>query len=102
MLKEKTDDVSVVNTNQGSARAAEAAPPTGRSLWKTWRENLLLFCLTGVYAELCLHLCVFRSPGRYAGYLVLFGLLGGALCTLLASSLPKILRQIVGVLLVAA
>ena len=102
MLKEKTDDVSVVNTNQGSARAAEAAPPTDRSLWKTWRENLLLFCLTGVYAELCLHLCVFRSPGRYAGYLVLFGLLGGALCTLLASSLPKILRQIVGVLLVAA
>ncbi len=102
MLKEKTDDVSVVNTNQGSARAAEAAPPTGRSLWKTWRENLLLFCLTGVYAELCLHLCVFRSLGRYAGYLVLFGLLGGALCTLLASSLPKILRQIVGVLLVAA
>ena len=102
MLKEKTDDVSVVNTNQGSARAAEAAPPTGRSLWKTWRENLLLFCLTSVYAELCLHLCVFRSPGRYAGYLVLFGLLGGALCTLLASSLPKILRQIVGVLLVAA
>ena len=102
MLKEKTDDVSVVNTNQGSARAAEAAPPTGRSLWKTWRENLLLFCLTGVYAELCLHLCVFRSPGRYAGYLVLFGLLGGALCTLLASSLPKVLRQIVGVLLVAA
>ena len=102
MLKEKTDDVSVVNTNQGSARAAEAAPPTDRSLWKTWRENLLLFCLTGVYAELCLHLCVFRSPGRYAGYLVLFGLLGGALCTLLASSLPKVLRQIVGVLLVAA
>ena len=102
MLKEKMDDVSVVKTNQGSARAAEAAPPTGRSLWKTWRENLLLFCLTGVYAELCLHLCVFRSPGRYAGYLVLFGLLGGALCTLLASSLPKILRQIVGVLLVAA
>lgn len=102
MLKEKTDDVSVVNTNQGSARAAEAAPPTGRSLWKTWRENLLLFCLTGVYAELCLHLCVFRSPGRYAGYLVLFGLLGGALCTLLVSSLPKVLRQIVGVLLVAA
>ena len=102
MLKEKPDDVSVVNTNQGSARAAEAAPPTDRSLWKTWRKNLLLFCLTGVYAELCLHLCVFRSLDRYAGYLVLFGLLGGALCTLLASSLPKVLRQIVGVLLVAA
>ena len=60
-----------------------------RSLWKTWWENLLLFCLTGVYVELCLHLCVFRSLDRYAGYPVLFGLLGGALCTLVVSSLPK-------------
>ena len=48
------------------------------------------------------HLCVFRSLDRYAGYLVLFGLLSGALCTLVVSSLPKVLRQIVGVLLVAA
>ena len=102
MLKAKTDDVSIVNTDQISAHAVETAPPTGRSLWKTWLANLLLFCLTGVYVELCLHLCVFRSLDRYAGYLVLFGLLGGALCTLIVSSLPKLLRQIVGVLLVAA
>ena len=102
MLKAKTDNVSIVNTDQISAHAVETAPLTGRSLWKTWRENLLLFCLTDVYVELCLHLCVFRSLDRYAGYLVLFGLLGGALCTLVVSSLPKILRQIVGVLLVAA
>ena len=102
MLKEKTDDVSMVITNHGSAHTAEAAPPTDRSLWKTWRENFLLFCFTGVYVELCLHLCVFRSLDRYAGYLVLFGLLSGALCTLVVSSLPKVLRQIVGVLLVAA
>ena len=73
-----------------------------RSLWKTWWENLLLFCLTGVYVELCLHLCVFRSLDRYAGYPVLFGLLGGALCTLVVSSLPKVLRQITGGVLVAA
>ena len=52
--------------------------------------------------ELCLHLCVFGSMDRYAGYPVLFGLLGGALCTLVVSSLPKVLRQITGVLLVAA
>ena len=71
-------------------------------LWNTWRKNLLLFCLTGVYVELCLHLCVFRSLDRYAGYLVLFGLLGGALCTLVVSSLPKVLRQITGVFLVTA
>ena len=57
---------------------------------------------SGVYVELCLHLCVFGSMDRYAGYPVLFGLLGGALCTLVVSSLPKVLRQITGVFLVAA
>ena len=102
MLKEKTSDVSMTNTNQGFGTAAEAAVPMSRGLWNTWRKNLLLFCLTGVYVELCLHLCVFGSMDRYAGYPVLFGLLGGALCTLVVSSLPKVLRQITGVFLVAA
>ena len=102
MLKEKTSDVSMTNTNQGSSIAAEAAVPMSHGLWNTWRKNLLLFCLTGVYVELCLHLCVFGSMDRYAGYPVLFGLLGGALCTLVVSSLPKVLRQITGVFLVAA
>ena len=81
---------------------SEAGQSVRRGLWKTWWENLLLYCFTGVYVELCLHLCVFRSLDRYAGYLVLFGLLGGALCTLVVSSLPKVLRQITGVFLVAA
>ena len=102
MLKEKTSDVSMTNINQGSGTAAEAAVPMSHGLWNTWRKNLLLFCLTGVYVELCLHLCVFGSMDRYAGYPVLFGLLGGALCTLVVSSLPKVLRQITGVFLVAA
>lgn len=102
MLKEKTSDVSMTNTNQGSGTAAEAAVPMSHGLWNTWLKNLLLFCLTGVYVELCLHLCVFGSMDRYAGYPVLFGLLGGALCTLVVSSLPKVLRQITGVFLVAA
>ena len=102
MLKEKTSDVSMTSTNQGSGTAAEAAVPMSHGLWNTWRKNLLLFCLTGVYVELCLHLCVFGSMDRYAGYPVLFGLLGGALCTLVVSSLPKVLRQITGVFLVAA
>lgn len=102
MLKEKTSDVSMTNTNQGSGTAAEAAVPMSHGLWNTWRKNLLLFCLTGVYVELCLHLCVFGSMDRYVGYPVLFGLLGGALCTLVVSSLPKVLRQITGLLLVAA
>lgn len=102
MLKEKTSDVSMTNTNQGFGTAAEAAVPMSHGLWNTWRKNLLLFCLTGVYVELCLHLCVFGSMDRYAEYPVLFGLLGGALCTLVVSSLPKVLRQITGGVLVAA
>ena len=102
MLKEKTSDVSMTNTNQGFGTAAEAAVPMSHGLWNTWRKNLLLFCLTGGYVELCLHLCVFGSMDRYAGYPVLFGLLGGALCTLVVSSLPKVLRQITGGGLVAA
>ena len=81
---------------------SEAGQSMRRGLWKTWWENLLLYCFTGVYVELCLHLCVFRSLDRYAGYLVLFGLLGGVLCTLVVSSLPKVLHQITGVFLVAA
>ena len=101
MLKAKTDDVSIVDTDKISSQALEEGQSLNRSLWKTWRENLLLFCFTGVYVELCLHLCVFRSLDRYAGYLVLFGLLGGALCTLLTSWLQKILRQFIGLLLIA-
>ena len=101
MLKEKADNTSIASTSQIPVQASEAGQSKRCSLWKTWWENLLLYCFTGVYVELCLHLCVFRSLDRYAGYLLLFGLLGGALCTLIVSSLPKILRQIAGVLLVA-
>ena len=56
MLKEKTSDVSMTNTNQGSGTSAEAAVPMSHGLWNTWRKNLLLFCLTGVYAVSYTHL----------------------------------------------
>ena len=102
MRKEKADNTSIASASQMPVQISEAGQSMRRGLWKTWWENLLLYCFTGVYVELCLHLCVFRSLDRYAGYLVLFGLLGGALCTLVVSSLPKVLRQITGVFLVAA
>ena len=102
MRKEKADNTSIASASQMPVQISEAGQTMRRGLWKTWWENLLLYCFTGVYVELCLHLCVFRSLDRYAGYLVLFGLLGGALCTLVVSSLPKVLRQITGVFLVAA
>ena len=102
MRKEKADNTSIASASQMPVQISEAGQSMRRGLWKTWWENLLLYCFTGVYVELCLHLCVFRSLDRYAGDLVLFGLLGGALCTLVVSSLPKVLRQITGVFLVAA
>lgn len=74
------------NANSGESCAVTAAP--SRSLWKTWRTNLLLFCSASVYIELCLHLCVYRSLDRYAVYLLLFGLLGGVLSSLLVSACP--------------
>ena len=93
MLKEKTSDVSMTNTNQGSGTAAEAAVPMSHGLWNTWRKNLLLFCLTGVYVELCLHLCVFGSMDRYAGYPVLFGLLGGRFGLSRRKDIPKWMKS---------
>ena len=102
MRKEKADNTSIASASQMPVQISEAGQSMRCGLWKTWWENLPLYCFTGVYVELCLHLCVFRSLDRYAGYLVLFGLLGGALCTLVVSSLPKVLRQITGVFLVAA
>ena len=103
-MKLKTDDTSLITAQQPDAPTPEtpdAAQSPRRSLWKTWIADLLLFCFTGIYVELCLHLCVYRSLDRRAVYLVLFGLLGGTVCTLLTTHLPKIARQIVGVLLVA-
>lgn len=88
------------NANPGESYTATAAPSC--SLWKTWRKNLLLFCSASVYIELCLHLCVYRSLDRYAVYLLLFGLLGGVLSSLLVSCLPGVARQIAGCILVAA
>ena len=79
MRKEKADNTSIASASQMPVQISEAGQSMRRGLWKTWWENLLLYCFTGVYVELCLHLCVFRSLDRYAGYLVLFGLLGGAL-----------------------
>ena len=86
--------------NPGDASTLNTTSP--RCLWKIWRDNLLLFCSVSVYVEICLHLCVYRSLDHYAVYLLLFGLLGGALSSLLVSCLPRILRLFAGFLLVAA
>ena len=100
MLKTKSNEIT--DTHQAPCEAPETAEALRRSMWQAWLRSLLLFCCASVYVELCLHLCVYRSLDRRAVYLVLFGLLGGTVCTLLTTHLPKIARQIVGVLLVAA
>ena len=99
MLKTKPNEIA--NQPQAPHETSAAVRAPRRGLWQEWLRSLLLFCGASVYVELCLHLCVYRSLDRRAVYLVLFGLLGGTVCTLLTTHLPKIARQIVGVLLVA-
>ena len=99
MLKTKPNEIA--NQPQVPHETSAAVRAPRRGLWQEWLRSLLLFCGASVYVELCLHLCVYRSLDRRAVYLILFGLLGGTVCTLLTTHLPKIARQIVGVLLVA-
>lgn len=99
MLKTRPNEIA--NQPQAPHETSTAVRAPRRGLWQEWLRSLLLFCGASVYVELCLHLCVYRSLDRRAVYLVLFGLLGGTVCTLLTTHLPKIARQIVGVLLVA-
>lgn len=99
MLKTRPNEIA--NQPQAPHETSAAVRAPRRGLWQEWLRSLLLFCGASVYVELCLHLCVYRSLDRRAVYLVLFGLLGGTVCTLLTTHLPKIARQIVGVLLVA-
>lgn len=99
--KTNTNTISASSTDQASEQTPETAEALRRGLWQAWLRSLLLFCSVSVYVELCLHLCVYHSLDRRVVYLILFGLLGGTVCTLLTTHLPKIARQIVGVLLVA-
>ena len=100
MLKTKINEIS--KAPQAPHEAPETAQGPRRGLWQAWRHSLLLFCFTSVYVELCLHLCVYRSLDKRVIYLVLFGLLGGVVFSLLTSYLPRILRQIAGALLITA
>ena len=106
-MKLKTDDTTLITPEQPLApeqaevsATPDAARSPRRSLWKTWAADLLLFCFTCVYVELCLHLCVYHKVDKQIIYPILFALIGGILFSLLTSYLPRILRQIVGILLV--
>ena len=99
-LTENTEQISEQISDHDTSEPSAAAQPPHRSLWKTWAADLLLFCFTCVYVELCLHLCVYHKVDRQIIYPILFALIGGILFSLLTSYLPRILRQIVGILLV--
>ena len=99
-LTENTEQISEQISDHDTSEPSAAAQPPHRSLWKTWAADLLLFCFTCVYVELCLHLCVYHKVDRQIIYPILFALIGGVLFSLLTSHLPRILRQIVGSLFV--
>ena len=99
-LAENTEQISEQISDHDTSEPSAAAQPPRRSLWISWAGDLLLFCLTGVYVELCLHLCVYHKVDRQIIYPILFALIGGIIFSLLTSYLPRILRQIVGILLV--
>ena len=99
-LAENTEQISDQVSDHDTSEPSAAAQPPRSSLWISWAGDLLLFCLTGVYVELCLHLCVYHKVDRQIIYPILFALIGGILFSLLTSYLPRILRQIVGILLV--
>ena len=99
-LTENTEQISEQISDHDTSEPSAAAQPPHRSLWKTWAADLLLFCFTCVYVELCLHLCVYHKVDKQIIYPILFALIGGILFSLLTSYLPRILRQIVGILLV--
>ena len=99
-LAENTEQISDQVSDHDTSEPSAAAQPPHRSLWKTWAADLLLFCFTCVYVELCLHLCVYHKVDKQIIYPILFALIGGIIFSLLTSYLPRILRQIVGILLV--
>ena len=100
MLKTKPNEIA--NQPQAPHETSAAVRAPRRGLWQEWLRSLLLFCGASVYVELCLHLCVYRSLDKRIVYPILFALLGGVVFSLLTSYLPRILRQIVGAVLVAA
>ena len=68
--------------------------------WREWFYGLCLFCLTGVFLELCLHLIAFGRIGKRFVYPLLFAVMFGILCSFIASYLPKKASRIVSVILV--
>ena len=77
-----------------------SGPVLRRSIWREWRGSILMFCFASVYTELCLHLCVYHSVDGRIVYPILFGLVGGMLCSLVSSCLPKIPGRVLAVTLV--
>ncbi len=77
-------------------------PVLRRALWREWRGSTLLFCFASVYVELCLHICVFGGVDFRIIFPLLFGLVGGNICALICTALPRIPGRTLTVILVAA
>ena len=98
----------MIETNRNRSVTEEPVtskmPVTGpvlrRSLWREWRRCVLLFAFTGIYLELCLHLCVFHSLDLRTVYPAAFGLIVGLLCALICGALPKLPGRILSAVLI--
>ena len=81
---------------KGEAKRRGICPP----VWEEWFANLFLFCFTGVFLELALHLIVFGWGGKRMIYPLLFGVIAGVIFSFVSSYLPRTASRIVtGVLI---
>ncbi len=79
-----------------------SGPVLRRVQWRKWWNSAMLFCFTGVYLEIAMHLCIYGSCDGRIVYPVLFALLWGMLETFLLTLLPRIPGRIATVIFVAA
>ena len=61
--------------------------------WKTWTASLVIFCLTSVYLEVVLHICVFGNLSLQIVYPMLFGCIFGCVLLAIAGLFPAIVRN---------
>ena len=107
------DKESALSAEEEKAEALPAPPadPDGTkggkclrllSRWEEWLSQLFLFCFTGVFLELALHLIVFGWGGRRMVYPLLFGVIAGVLFSFISSYLPRLPSRILTGLLIGA
>ena len=68
--------------------------------WLEWLYGLVLFCSTGIFLELCLHLIAYGGITKRFVYPALFAVMAGIVCSFIACYLPRRAGRIVTVALI--